>query len=623
MTWLETAFTHPEFLAMLAGVPLLLLLRRWQRYRLLARFVSMTGGHDLALVNLRRRRWLDRCLVLALILVIIGSAGPRFGRDPQAPPGLGRDIVVVLDISRSMLAEDGRPSNRLARAKDRILNFADSVERRGGYRLALLVFAGQGKVLSHLADDYDAFRFALGEAEPAFFPAAERVGWTGDGSSFGTSIRRALELAVQTHDSDAVGYQEILLVSDGDDLAGDWAEALPTLRSARIPVSVLGVGDPRQDAFIPTGEAQEPFQLYRGQPVRTRRHDEVLRQIAEVTGGEYLTEEQGPLVLVSWFQQSVLRRPEREWFAGRIPVSRPRFAWFFLVALALMIVEMTCSDRRPGVTVAETPKTALAASLAILWGLSVSNSAEYYLHLGNAAYGKGDYASALNHYDAARLRTEDPGLVAFCRGAALYQLRRFDEAEAAYRQSLEDATGWRRAAALYGLGNALAFQAETAPARVAVSWLREAIESYSRCISECAALPAEQVGSLAEDAAHNLQQVQDLLVRKLAEAEREANQPGGSNQPPPDLTQQPGNDPQPNQPSSKQPEPQQPGQSPRVTEQTRPGKGNLPPLLDDLTAPLLSAQQAHDYLRVHLERIQKERTRRRDGGGVAAEGRDW
>ncbi|MCS6975646.1 MAG: VWA domain-containing protein [Gemmatales bacterium] len=626
MSWLERWFLHPEFLLLLATLPLLLWLRRRQRLRRLAESVAVTGGHDLAILDRRRRRWLDRFLVLALVLVILGSAGPRFGRDPEAPPGLGRDVVVVLDVSRSMLAEENRGTSRLDRAKERLFAFVDAVERRGGYRLALIVFAGKAKVVLHLSDDYDAFRYALAEAESDWFPASERVVWQADGSSYGTSLRHALELAVKTHDPAARGFQETLLVSDGDDLAGDWSAAIPILRDAQLPVTVLAVGDPTRDALIPTGRPEEPFVVYGGQPVRTRRHDEVLRSLAEATSGQFVAEEQGPLALVAWFQANVTRRPEREWFADRIPQTRHRFAWLFALALGLMVIELVGSDRGNGRTEMrlDTQTLATAALLGLFW-LSGDDVASL-LRLGNAAYSRGDFAAALAYYDSARRVADDPGQVAFCRAAALYQLGRYAEADSAYRQTLEDAVGWRRAAAWYGLGNALVRQAEYLPGRAAVQKLREAAEAYQACLAECENLSQQERGNLADDAGHNLEQARLLLARKSAEAQTQ-NEP--ADQPP----TKPRND---NRNSNPQGEPQgqpslQPrpettppaGQQPRVTEQTRPGRGNLPPLLDDLSAPILSPLEANEYLRFHVERIHLERSRRRAASGTPSEGRDW
>ncbi len=626
MIWLERWFLHPELLLLLLAVPVVLFLKTRAKAHRLARVVAITGGHELALVDRQRRRWLDLGMLMALVLIIVGSAGPRLGRDPEVPPGLGRDIVVALDVSRSMLAEDAVGISRLERAKERLFALVDHLQRRGGYRLALIVFAGRAKVMLHLTDDYVAFRYALAEAEPDSIPTPERVVWLPDGNSYGTSLRAALELAVRTHDPEARGFQETLLVSDGDDLAGDWSPAISLIQSDQLAVTTLAIGDPAREALIPTGKAEEPFLIFDGQPVRTRRHGAVLRQIAEATGGEFIAEEQGPLALMAWFQQSVARRPEREWFADRIPQYRHRFAWFYAAALILVGLELLASDRRKDRAMLDKGFPTLATTAAFSLIVFGNDPCAPLLRQGNLAFFRRDYAVALNYYDLARTRTEDPGQVAFARGAALYHLGKFAEAEMAYRQTLEDAKGRRRAAALYGLGNSLVRQAEYLSGRVAVQKLREALDAYQACLEECRNLGAEMCGSLPDDAAHNLEQAQLLLSWKRTEAEKATE---SDPQEPPTPIQEPrlsnpATQPQPNQqPTQRSPETHLPGQQPRVTEQTRAGKGNLPPLLDDLSAPVLSPSEAEEYLRVHLERIHAERARRRAAQGTSSEGRDW
>src|SRR5262249_58131955 len=132
----------------------------------------------------------------------------------------GRDLVVVLDLSRSMLARDVLPS-RLERAGQALDDLSRAVERRGGHRLALVVFAARARIACPLTHDYDHFRQALAEQDaanphPDIRPA-------GDDVQSGTRIGAALRLAVEAHDPHYRdhGTQDILLLSDGDDPAHD------------------------------------------------------------------------------------------------------------------------------------------------------------------------------------------------------------------------------------------------------------------------------------------------------------------------------------------------------------------------------------------------------------------
>jgi Ca-activated chloride channel family protein len=250
-----------------------------------------------------------------------------------------------------MLAEDRPPASRLARAKAYLEELTDTLQRRGGNRLGLVVFAGKAKVLCPLTEDYDHFRFALELAHPDRLGATGRLGYTDDGTSYGTSLRQALHLAAAVHDPRFPGFQEILLISDGDDLAGDWHEGIAAARAAGIPVHTLGVGDPDQDAFIPTGRSDEPYSLFLNaeqqlQKITTRRRDGVLQKLAEETRGSYQAEENAPQPLLEWFQAHIAHLPARAWAEDHRPLRLHQYSWFFAGGLGLLVVELMVGDRR-------------------------------------------------------------------------------------------------------------------------------------------------------------------------------------------------------------------------------------------------------------------------------------
>jgi Ca-activated chloride channel family protein len=243
-----------------------------------------------------------------------------------------------------MLAEDRPPRSRLSRAQAQLHALADTSQRRGGYRLGLIVFAGQAKVLCHLTDDYDAFRFAVDDADPEVLGSGERIGYKEDGTSYGTSLRHALELAATTHDPRFRGYQEVLVISDGDDLAGDWRAGIEAATKAGLPVHTLAVGDAGRDAFIPSGRTDAPYLLYEWQRVRTRRQDAVLQEISRLTGGSFRSEDQEAQPLVRWFLTNVLAQPVHEWTEDQRPLPLERYAWFFGAGLLLLVIEMVLGD---------------------------------------------------------------------------------------------------------------------------------------------------------------------------------------------------------------------------------------------------------------------------------------
>jgi Ca-activated chloride channel family protein len=136
------------------------------------------------------------------------------------------------------------PKSRQERAIAALFSLCETVEKRGGHRLGLVVFATRVEVLCPLTRDYDHFRFVLqqladGNLVPDIYPKSKA-------DISGTRIGAALIAAAQLHDPRAQGAQDILLISDGDDPARDqeWQQGIAAARKLSMPVDVVGVGDP-------------------------------------------------------------------------------------------------------------------------------------------------------------------------------------------------------------------------------------------------------------------------------------------------------------------------------------------------------------------------------------------
>jgi Ca-activated chloride channel family protein len=292
--------------------------------------------------------WNWRYALLALsfsggtIALILGVAGPQWGEDRDQALATGRDLVVVLDLSRSMLAKDvpGQTSmSRLGQAVDALNNLMNNVEKRGGHRLALVVFAARAHVVCPLTQDYDHFREAYSQLDP-FDPLLD-IGPTAESAS-GTRIGEGLQKAVQLlHESPSPGYQTVLLVSDGDDPAGDeeWRAGVSAAKAEKIPVHTVGIGDPERASPIPIpgyGSLQ-----FHGETITTRLDEKPLREIAQQTGGTYTPGRTKVLPLGDLFQAG------RELGEDLLPVRRQRYPWFFAAALALLAVHLAIGEGSP------------------------------------------------------------------------------------------------------------------------------------------------------------------------------------------------------------------------------------------------------------------------------------
>jgi Ca-activated chloride channel family protein len=333
MNAIHHILAHPQALWLLAILPplgvLAWLARRWRRQVLM----QLSGALGLSLLQKIkwRRSWRTWGGIAGLILLVLGIAGPQWGRDRDQSLAPGRDVVVVLDLSLSMLAKDvpsAASDSRLGQALAAAKNLADVAEKRGGHRLALVVFASRAKALCPLTQDYDHFRDALDQVD-ALDPLLE-IGPTAETPS-GTRIGRGLEEAVRLlHESAAAGHQDIVLLSDGDDPAQEeeWRVGAEAARRLKIPVHTVGLGDPSHASAIPipgSGDLR-----YHGSIASTRLEEKPLQEIADRTGGSYTPARTKALPLAD------LLYAGRELREDSVPVFRQHYNWFYALSFAFL-----------------------------------------------------------------------------------------------------------------------------------------------------------------------------------------------------------------------------------------------------------------------------------------------
>ncbi|MFN4260111.1 MAG: vWA domain-containing protein [Gemmataceae bacterium] len=341
MNLLRPWFADPWLLSVLVVLPVLGILAWWGRRRRRRKLLQL--GWLPALVGLteRGREWRKLrlfCWTWGLILLIVGSAGPQWGIDPERATAPGRDVVVVLDVSRSMLGQDV-PPNRQEQARQALNDLADALRQRGGHRLGLVAFAHRALVVCPLTNDYNYFQEKLAELDAAFPPPDVRP--TRRGLASGTRIGAGIQAAVALlGDEHFRPFQDVLLISDGDDPGrdGEWAIGIAAASQEKVPVHVIGVGDPERDGVpIPVGDEM----------VLTRYQEEPLREIARQTGGLYLAPSGAAPPLGEWFQRHLEPKIGRDHTEDVLPLYRQRYPWFLGGALLLLVAEVLLSRRWP------------------------------------------------------------------------------------------------------------------------------------------------------------------------------------------------------------------------------------------------------------------------------------
>ena len=219
------------------------------------------------------RFWLKLSLVeIAIVTGLVAIAGPQFGEQVEVVVPRGSDLYVMIDVSRSMLADDVPPT-RLGRAK---ADVASLVNRLEGERIGLIAFAGQAVVKCPLTVDYDSFRRALDELDPNSAPRG--------GTAIGDAIRKALEV----YNTNAEREQSILLITDGDDQASYPLEAAAVAAERKVTIFTVGLGDADQGSRVPHKGTSGSYTEYEGQQVWSKLDNKLLQEIAMKTSGVYI-----------------------------------------------------------------------------------------------------------------------------------------------------------------------------------------------------------------------------------------------------------------------------------------------------------------------------------------------
>jgi Ca-activated chloride channel family protein len=257
---------------------------------------------------------------------------PRLGEEQVAVERRGLDLIFCLDTSRSMLARDLEPS-RLERAMRDIRAVLPRLE--GGDRVALVVFAGQARLWIPLTHDMDSFEGLLGEVDTDVV----KVG--------GTDLAAALRKALETADVDNSKTTAVVLLTDGEDLAGAGRQAATELADAGIVVHAVGYGSSMGSKITVAEKSGESFLVDKqGDEVVSRMDPESLRAVAAATGGEFVRADSMALPLVELHDKRLLPMQKRSYDAGEEAGKRARYQWVLLPLLLLLLFEIAMAGGR-------------------------------------------------------------------------------------------------------------------------------------------------------------------------------------------------------------------------------------------------------------------------------------
>ena len=474
-----------------------------QKDQLLRRFADPALWDRLLPRRHRRRQVFKFLLLLAgVALLLVALLRPRWGFQWEEIRRKGVDILVAVDVSESMLAEDIKP-NRLERAKREL---QDLVSMLQGDRIGLIAFAGASFLECPLTLDYGAFRMFVGHLDTDLIPVP------------GTAIGEAIETAIKSFVPGKHTSRALILITDGEDHLGEPEKAAEDAKAKGIRIFTIGIGS-AEGAPIPLQDGSGGFKKDRqGQMVLSRLQETTLQKIALATGGSYVRSVSGDLDLQKIYAEEIRGKMEaQELGSTQRRRWEERFQWFLFGGILLVLLEMYLAERRdrPSNTgrIRLPGGAALGAGLLLLTlGLCLAGprpagaeSVHGKIRKGESAYDEEKYDAALESFVDAQVERPDDVLLKYDIGNTHYRMRNYREAEEAYGgvAAADDPT--LRERALYNLGNCAYRQGK----------LKEAVAHYQQALD---------LDPTDEDARHNLEFVREEIKRRLNEAKKREEQ---------------------------------------------------------------------------------------------------
>ena len=297
-------------------------------------------------------------LTLVVLLLAVAAARPSWGKQVMQDTTTGRDLLVLFDVSRSMLADDVKPS-RMDHAKWLV---REIVKKNPGDRFGLIAFAGQSFLVCPLTVDRTSFIQLVDDLDTDTIPVG------------GTNVQLALEEAVNAFKGAQGTHKAVILVTDGDELTGRGASVVGDLAKAQIPVFAVGVGDPANPAVIRVPGEDGKLRVLTdasGNPVRSPLNEPQLTELARRTGGIYVrsTAAYSGIDELETRIKMLDRKDSENAVSMFRPIERP--AYPLAAAIVLLALFFCISETRP-----RTVQTVVALAALLIFGVPMQSRAQ-------------------------------------------------------------------------------------------------------------------------------------------------------------------------------------------------------------------------------------------------------
>jgi len=329
-------FGAPSMTVWLWLIPALIMFYRFAgkaRDRTMKKFASGEALIEISRsVDIKKKTIKRRILIAAIFLIIFSLMRPQWGFKWREVKRQGLDILIALDTSKSMLAEDVLP-NRLDRAR---LAIKDLMKKLHGDRVGLIVFSGKAFLQCPLTLDYSGFMLSLDDVDVDSIPMG------------GTSISSAIYTAMGSYEGGKKKHKILILITDGEDLEGGIEKAIEAAKADGIDIYCVGIGDPEGELIPMTDNTGKRVFMkdMDGNVVKTRLEENILQRMAIETGGIYVraTGAQFGLDIIYDERLSLLEKQEFETKMEKRYTERYQVP--LCIALFLLLIEMVIGDRR-------------------------------------------------------------------------------------------------------------------------------------------------------------------------------------------------------------------------------------------------------------------------------------
>lgn len=286
----------------------------------------------LASFDIRKYRLKEALIIVALFFTVFALMRPQWGFKWQEIKRKGLDILVAVDVSKSMLAEDIKPS-RLERTK---LALADFVKHLKGDRVGLIAFAGSAFVQCPLTVDYSGFLLSAESLDINTIPKG------------GTSISSAIREAIKSYEGGLKKYRVLIIITDGEDHEGDPVKAAELAQKEGIKIFCIGIGT-NEGELIPVADESGNKGYLKdrsGAVVKSRLDETTLQKIALTTGGSYVRASSREFGLDLIYKEKLSEMEKRELESKMAKQYEERFQIPLALAFLLLAAEFIISDRR-------------------------------------------------------------------------------------------------------------------------------------------------------------------------------------------------------------------------------------------------------------------------------------